>query len=379
MENMKSPQEIANEVLPSTVLLEMKDANGQLHGVGSGFFIGPGEIATNFHVVEGTFEGSAKLFGQDKRYEIEGYTALDVNNDLIVLKIKAPDKTIVDTPVLLLGDMSEVHIGDVIYAVGNPSGLEGTISDGIISGIRHRDPSQGTHYTRIQITTPISPGSSGGAVVNTEGQVIGVSVAGMSSLQPISLQNPQDAQYINVAQNLNFAIPSEYLLELLGEHDPNNITPLAEAKLERVTFINKLGWVGSASYTFPLRNLSSTDVKNVHCEVIFKDTEGDVIERDIVVFPWLIPARMTKVVIRLSAYDITHLELVTPDSIQLLQGFINYGETDISDNTTELFLLGLADLFLTNMGHVNHSAVTPGIKAIMESYEIQILDLEVVN
>lgn len=376
---MKTPQEIANETLPSTVLLEMKDANGQPHGVGSGFFIGLGEIATNFHVVEGASEGSAKLFGKDKRYEIEGYTALDVDNDLIVLKIKDPDKTIVDTPVLLLGDMSAVHIGDVIYAVGNPSGLEGTISDGIISGIRPRDPSQGTRYTRIQITTPISPGSSGGAVVNTEGEVIGVSVAGMSSLKPISLQNPQDAQYINVAQNLNFAIPSEYLLMLLEEHDQNNITPLAEAKLERVTFINKLGWVGSASYTFPLRNLSSTDVKNVHCEVIFKDKEGDVIERDIVVFPWLIPARTTKVVIRLSAYDITHLELVTPDSIQLLQGFINYGETDISDNTTELFLLGLADLFLTNMGHVNHSSVTPGIKAIMESYEIQILDLEVVD
>ena len=74
----------------------MKDANGQPHGVGSGFFIGPCEIATNFHIVEGAYEGSAKPFGQDKRYEIEGYIALDVDNDLIILKIKDPDKTIVE-------------------------------------------------------------------------------------------------------------------------------------------------------------------------------------------------------------------------------------------------------------------------------------------
>ena len=377
MENMKTPQEIANETLPSTVLLEMKDANGQPHGVGSGFFIGPDEIATNFHVVEGAYEGSAKPFGQDKRYEIEGYTALNVNNDLIVLKIKDPDKTIVDMPILLLDDMSSVHTGDPIYAVGNPVGLEGTISDGIISGIRYPNPSQGIYYTRIQITAPISPGSSGGAVLNTEGEVIGVSVSGVSSLKPIPLQNPQDAQYINVAQNLNFAIPAEYLLELLGEHNESNITPLAEAKLERVTSIGKLGWVGSASYTFPLLNRSSTDVKNVHCSVIFKDKEGDEIGRDSVVFPWRIPSGLAKVVIRLSAYDTVGLGLVTPDKLR--GKVVGYDETDVSDNATESFLLGLADLFLTNMGPTNYSPVTPNIKRLMENYEIQIVDLEVVD
>lgn len=62
----KSPQEIADAALPSTVLLEMKDANGQPHGEGSGFFVREGEIVTNFHVVEGAYEGSAKLFGQDE-------------------------------------------------------------------------------------------------------------------------------------------------------------------------------------------------------------------------------------------------------------------------------------------------------------------------
>ena len=374
MENVKSPQQIAEAVLPSTVLLEMTDSNGRQYGGGSGFFVGEGEIATNFHVVEGADKGRAKLFGQDQWYEIEGYTALEVDNDLIILKIKSPDQTIVDTPVLPLGDSDNVHIGDSIYAVGNPVGLEGTISDGIISGIRHRDPSQGTYYTRIQITAPISPGSSGGAVLNTKGEVIGVSVSVIPSY------NPPDAQYITVAQNLNFAIPSSYLKRLLDPRDERNwVGRLSEAKWERVTSINKLGWIGSASYTFPLLNRSSKDVKNVHCYIVFEDEEGEEIMEDFVAFPWLIPAGQSKTVIRLSVYDSTHLDLVSPDSIQLLRGLIDYDETDISNDDTHLFLLGLADLLLTNMGHTDYSEVKPDVKRRMASYRIHVVGLDVVE
>ena len=382
MENEKSPQQIADEALPSTVLLEMKDANGQPHGGGSGFFVGEDEIATNFHVVEGADKGSAKLYGQDERYDIEGYTALDVDNDLIILKIKDPDQKTIDISALPLGDSDNVHTGDLIYAVGNPAGLEGTISDGIISGIRHPKPSQSIFYKRIQITAPISPGSSGGAVLNTKGQIIGVSVELLRSLKPISPHNPQGEQYINVAQNLNFAIPSNDLKELFQQRDERGrVTPLREAKLERVTFTGKLGWVGSASYTFPLQNRSSKDVKNVHCEVIFKDKESNEIRKDFAVFPWLIPARLTKVVIRLSGYDTVALRLVDPSDIQVLRELevINYDKNDIGDNATESFLLGLADMLLTNMGHTNYSAVTPDVKRLMEDYEIRIVDLEVVE
>ena len=382
MENEKSPQEIADEALPSTVLLETKDANGQPHGGGSGFFVRDHEIVTNFHVVEGAEKGMAKLFDQDEWYDIEGYTALDVDNDLIILKINPSGEKTVDTSALPLADSDNAHTGDTIYAVGNPEGLEGTISDGIISGIRPRDLPKNTLYTRIQITAPISPGSSGGAVLNTKGEVIGVSVSGVSSLRSIPSDNPQDAQYINVAQNLNFAIPSNDLEQLLQQRDESGrVTPLQEAKLERVTDIGKLGWIGSASYTFPLQNRSSKDVKNVHWEVIFKDKEGNEIRRDFAVFPWLIPARLTKVVIRLSGYDTVALQLVGPSDMQVLQelGLINYDETDISDNATESFLLGLADLLLINMGHANYSSVTPDVKRLMADYEIRVVDLEVVE
>ena len=115
--------------------------------------------------------------------------------------------------------------------------------------------------------------------------------------------------------------------------------------------------------------------------MIFKDEENNEITRDVVVFPWLIPAHRTKVVIRLAACDTTTLDLVDPSFIQLLRdiGISNYDESDISDSTTESFLLGLADLLLTNMGHNSYSSVKPHVKRLMKSYEIQILDLEVVN
>ncbi len=382
MENIKSTQEIANKALPSTVLLETEDSNGQSLGFGSGFFVQENEIATNFHVVEGAHKCSVKLFGQSERYTIEEYTAIDVDNDLIILKIKDPDQKIVSTTSLSLGDSDIVDIGEVIYALGNPEGLEGTISDGIVSGIRNRDPSQNIFYTSIQFTAPISPGSSGGAVLNTKGEVIGVSVSVLPSLRSVASQNPQDEQYINVAQNLNFAIPSNCLALLLRQRNKLNITtPLSKAKLERVTYINKLKWVGSASFTFPLQNRSSTDVKNVVYSVSFKDKEGNTIITDRAVYPWVIPSKSTKIVIRLSGYDTVDLQLVDNFNIQLLQnlGAIDYDESDINDNATESVLIGLVDMLLSYMGHSNYSTVKPNVKRLTNSHHIHILDLEVVN
>lgn len=382
MENIKSTQEIANKALPSTVLLETEDSNGQPLGFGSGFFVQENEIATNFHVVEGAHKCSVKLFGQSERYTIEEYTALDVDNDLIILKIKDPDQKIVSTTALSLGDSDIVDIGEVIYALGNPEGLEGTISDGIVSGIRNRDPSQNIFYTSIQFTAPISPGSSGGAVLNTKGEVIGVSVSVLPSLRSVASQNPQDEQYINVAQNLNFAIPSNCLALLLRQRNKLNITtPLSKAKLERVTYINKLKWVGSASFTFPLQNRSSKDVKNVVYSISFKDKEGNTIITDRAVYPWVIPSKSTKIVIRLSGYDTVDLQLVDNFNIQLLQNLeaIDYDENDINDNATESVLIGLVDMLLSNMGYSNYSTVKPNVKRLTNSHHIHILDLEVVN
>ena len=193
-----APQ-IAEKALAATVYLEMQDSNGVPLGFGSGFFVGDNLIATNYHVIEGAARGRAKLVGQFSTYTIEGVTATDKMNDLALLKV-----TMSGINPLPLGNSSDVKIGETVYVAGNPKGLEGTFSNGIISS--RRDP-----YTkeRLQMTAPISPGSSGGPVLNSKGEVIGVSFMTLVG-----------------GQNLNFAIPSRYLTELLTESKPAK--PLAE-------------------------------------------------------------------------------------------------------------------------------------------------------
>ena len=184
----QTPQQIAQKAFRSTVLLVMEDANGQPLSLGSGFFVGKGQIATNLHVVEGAARGYAKLVGQKRKFNIEGYTAIDERRDLIILKVTAFGSQLIS-----LGNSDLAQVGETVYAMGNPRGLEGTFSDGIISSIRPVGNDK-----LIQITAPLSPGSSGGPVLNRRGEVIGVSVL-----------------TIRDGQNLNFAIPSNYLKNLL--------------------------------------------------------------------------------------------------------------------------------------------------------------------
>lgn len=128
--------------------------------------------------------GYAKVIGQSTKYRIVGMVGIDKEHDLLLLSIPS-----IKAPSLVLGDSDKITVGDEVYVIGNPYGLEGTFSQGIVSSIRtlHSD-------TLLQITAPISPGSSGEPVLNTQGEIIGVSMG-----------------TIEGGQNLNFAIPSSYL------------------------------------------------------------------------------------------------------------------------------------------------------------------------
>ena len=263
-------QKIAKKAFGSTVLLVIEDANGQPLSLGSGFFVRAGEIASNLHVVEGGARGYAKLVGQKTNYELEGITAVDTKRDLVVLKISAAN-----SPVLPLGNSDAVQVGESVYAVGNPQGLEGTFSQGIVSSIRE----VGTDKL-LQITAPISPGSSGGPVLNARGEVIGVSVATFKG-----------------GQNLNFAIPSDYLKTMLEKAGPAK--PLAQAKSAKTRSIlsdigsrSSEGVVGShfswlhsmvfGYYTFSVRNQLREPVRDVICLVIFYARDGLPIETETV-------------------------------------------------------------------------------------------------
>ena len=199
--NAQSPEIIAEKTKASTVLLELKDANDR-SSQGSGFFVGNRLVATNYHVINGKKTGTAKLvsknsFTQQKRHEIEGVVAIDKKHDLAIVKVST-----LNARSLPLGNSDTVEIGEIVYAVGNPRGFEGTFSSGEISNIL----SNGTPRIQdevLQFTAAISRGSSGGAVVNRQGEVIGI------------VSETRDD-----GQNLNFAIPVNTLKVLLNQVGP---------------------------------------------------------------------------------------------------------------------------------------------------------------
>ena len=188
----KGVQKHAEKALAATVTLEMSDTQGQPISYGSGFFVSPTYIVTNFHVVVRTDSGTAKLVAKTKTYPIQNVVATDPGNDLAILQVKMPG-----IKPLPLGDSDKVRIGERVYVTGNPKGLEGTFSEGIISRISDQETKK-----RLQMTAPISPGSSGGPVLNSKGDVVGVTF-----------------MTIIDGQNLNFAIPAKYVKALLDSKD----------------------------------------------------------------------------------------------------------------------------------------------------------------
>lgn len=279
----QSPQEIARNAFQSTVLLVMEDNRGQPLSLGSGFFVSDGLIASNFHVVEGSSRGYAKLVGVDTKFNIEGITAIDRDRDLVLLKVNSQQPK-----VLSIGNSDNVQTGEPIYAVGNPQGLEGTFSQGIISSIRDI----GTDKI-LQITAPISPGSSGGPVLNLKGEVIGVSVATFRG-----------------GQNLNFAIPSNYLERLISKSDiPISLADISsegsqQSILSDLGGSSSEGVIGeqfswqyeftSGAYSITLRNQLRESVKNVHFLIIFYDTNDNPLDVDIVNFDDIIPGGLAR-------------------------------------------------------------------------------------
>jgi hypothetical protein len=280
----QTAQEIAKKAFGSTVLLVMEDANGQPLSLGSGFIVRDGEIASNLHVVEGAARGYAKIVGQKTKYDIEGVPAVDKERDLVVLKISASG-----SQALSLGNSDDVQVGESVYAVGNPQGLEGTFSQGIVSSVRE----VGTDIL-LQITAPISPGSSGGPVLNSKGEVIGVSVATFRG-----------------GQNLNFAIPANYLKALLGNVGPPKALTQAKPTKDQRSILgdfggkNTEGVIGenltydSSSlpdgyYSFSLVNKLREPVRDIYCLIVFYDLGGKPIDVAIHRYSAIIPGGLAK-------------------------------------------------------------------------------------
>jgi S1-C subfamily serine protease len=178
---------IFNKSKTSIVLILTYDSNNTPVALGSGFYFEKNLIATNYHVIDGSSKIVVKNLGTQTKLDNIKVRSYSADLDMAILETPIPNST------FLTMSQAKPEIGDKIVAIGNPKGLEGTVSTGIVSGLRELS----SEYNLIQITSPISPGSSGGPVLNETGQVIGISTF-----------------TINDSQNLNFAIPSSIISSL---------------------------------------------------------------------------------------------------------------------------------------------------------------------
>lgn len=180
--------ELVKRIKPSAVAIETFDAKDNTLARGSGFFIAGDRVITNRHVIEKAARVEVHLL-DGKKYTVKGVLAVDGEGDLALLAVDVPKGSAIPLPIV----KAVPQEGESVVVVGNPYGLEGSVSNGIVSAVREI-----AGYGKIiQITAPISPGSSGSPVVNMAGQVIGVA----------TLQAAE-------GQSLNFAVPAERISQL---------------------------------------------------------------------------------------------------------------------------------------------------------------------
>jgi S1-C subfamily serine protease len=182
-------QELYRRASPAVVFITQIDAGGSTTSLASGFLVSPnGVVVTNYHVIDpdqGAVHIRVKVPRGDVFTDVRVVYA-EQRRDFAVIAVKATG-----LPYLPTGDSDKVQVGDQVIAIGNPKGLELTLTEGIVESVR-LEPQNG--YRFIQHQAPISPGSSGGPLLNMRGEVIGINAFGVRD-----------------AQNLNGAIPINYV------------------------------------------------------------------------------------------------------------------------------------------------------------------------
>lgn len=183
---------LADRIRPSVVTVLVYEYNGKLKQIGSGFFYNEnGDIVTNSHVLTKNCRAEIKT-ASGQTYSVGGIIQRNEKNDIVKARTHMPPKT----PWLSIAK-NLPRVGDEIMVAGSPMGLEQTITEGIVSAWRILP----TKAKVIQISAPVSPGSSGGPVINMAGEVVGIATF----------------QMVN-GQNLNFAVP---VSEIFGKPSAN--------------------------------------------------------------------------------------------------------------------------------------------------------------
>jgi len=243
-----APDALFAKVSPAVVRIDIMNAEYKKRGNGSGFLVSPdGMIVTNHHVMHVGGRGLVR-FGDSKAFPVTAVLAQDKEKDLAVVKIHAQGM-----PYLELYPKGEKpKVGTRAFAIGTPSGYTNTLSEGLVSGLREQEK-----RSEIQTTADISPGSSGGPLLDARGRVIGVST------------------YIHVRRDdktvlgsINFAVASDEVHEVLakamdakaklaaGEGKPLDdkaAADLAQAYefIGKEEFLNAAGVVESLAESYP--------------------------------------------------------------------------------------------------------------------------------
>ena len=185
-----SVPDVVKKSSDAVVLIAISNSTGQETALGSGFLVSAdGEIVTNYHVIKEAHSAVVKL-SNGAFFPVTGVLAFSTGKDLAVIKVNGKN-----LPFLSLADTNMLHVGDHVVAIGSPLGLEGSVSDGIISAVREIE-----NKKLIQTTAPASHGNSGGPLLDMSNHVVGVVALGI---------NPE------LGQNLNFAVPSNDVTALL--------------------------------------------------------------------------------------------------------------------------------------------------------------------
>jgi hypothetical protein len=219
--------EVFKQASPGIAAIDCLGENRARISSATGFIVGEnGKIITNFHVIRNCANISVRLANGDI-FESSYVVDTDERKDLALIRIKA-----VSLPVLALGDSNQIEVGAAVYSIGNPSGLQNNLQQGLVSGFRQMEG-----YKLVQVSTPINPGNSGGPILDDRGRVIAVT-----------------AQKIIGAEGLGFAIPINYAKGFLDTTSEKPFPAFAEERKKAAAPVASAakqsgagGGIGSAS------------------------------------------------------------------------------------------------------------------------------------
>lgn len=180
------PDQLFERLSPSVWTVETYDGRGQPLALGSGVVVGLGSVVTNCHVLA---KASRVAVARDNVSYGATLEHPDPERDLCLLKVRN-----FKAPAAPMGTAEGLRVGSRVYAIGSPRGLEQTISDGLLSGVRR---SASDEIMALQITVPISRGSSGGGLFDARGRLVGITTFQLRD-----------------GQNLNFAVPANWIAEV---------------------------------------------------------------------------------------------------------------------------------------------------------------------